>query len=184
MVFDGFNVTALVDALGLHRAPAKRTLPSGFGQTAQARLRIGCQQAQHAVQIAIIERESGPLQVVVVSENLLRSGHIAGCALELYRVRAQVNGDVQAVFEQAEIFVSCAEQGFDVGDYINTFFHSIRRRILQAPLRLRFAAHCVQRALVAVPARTGFGRRMRKFFWVEMEPAEMLATGVEATAIG
>ncbi len=75
---DGFQIAALVQALGLDGAAPERALPSGFGQSAQRGLGIGHQHAQHAVQVAVVEDVAGAVQVIVVGEDLLGAGSRRG----------------------------------------------------------------------------------------------------------
>ncbi len=124
-VLDGFEIAALVAALGLDGAAAERTLAPGIGQAAQGRVGIGSQHAQHAVQVAVVEGVAGALQALVVGENLLGASHVVGRAFEFDGVRPQIDGDVEPVFQQAHILVPRAEQRLDVGTNPDAFLHSI-----------------------------------------------------------
>ena len=99
MLLNGFKVAPLVDALGLHRATTQRALPARFRQPTQRGLGISHQDAQHAVQISIVEGETGTLQMIVVGKNLFGPSHIARCSLQFDGIGAQVDGDVQTVFQ-------------------------------------------------------------------------------------
>ena len=110
----------------------KRPLASGFGEAAESDVRVAHQHAQHAVEVAVIELEAGLLQLIVVGEELLGAGYVAGRAFDFDVIGAQVNVDVQAVFEHVQVFVARAEQGLDVGTDFNTFLHSdLLRRLPQ-----------------------------------------------------
>ena len=124
MFFDRLQVAALVDALGLDgTTPAKRPLLAGLSQSAQAGLGIGHQHTQHAVQIAIVEGISGALQVVVVREELLSPGDVSSRPFQFDGVRAQIDSDIQAVFQHVQVLVARAEQGFYVRADLNIFLH-------------------------------------------------------------
>jgi len=56
---------------------------------------------------------------------LFGAGNVAGRAFEFNAIRAQIDIDVQAIFEHMEIFIAGAEQGLDVGAEFNIFFHSV-----------------------------------------------------------
>ena len=124
VLFDGFEIAALVAALGLHGAASKGTLAPGVGQTSQRRVRIRRQHAQHAVEVAVVEAIARLLQAFVVGEDLLGASHVAGRAFEFDGIRPQVDGDVEAVFEQAHIFVPRSKQRLDVGAYPDALFHA------------------------------------------------------------
>ena len=62
--------------------------------------------------------------MLVIGEELFGAGHVAGRAFQFNAVGAQIDVDVQAVFEHVEIFVASAEQGFDVRAEFNILFHS------------------------------------------------------------
>ncbi len=124
MILDGFEIAPLVDALGLHRAAPERALAPSFRQAAQRSFGVGQQDAQHAAQIAVVEGVSGALQMVVVGKDLLGPGDVAGRAFQIDGIRSQVNIDVQAVFQQAQILVARAEQSLDVGTDFNALLHS------------------------------------------------------------
>jgi len=124
VLLDGFEIAALIGAFRLNGAASKRTLAAGFGQAAQGGVRIAYNHAQHAAQVAVHELVAGAAQVLVVGEQLFGASHVAGRAFQFNVARAQIDIDVQAVFEHVEIFIARAEQGLDVGSEINTFFHS------------------------------------------------------------
>src|SRR5205085_11407785 len=124
VTLDGFQIPPLIRTLWLHRTPAKRTLASGFGQTAQSDIGIANQHAQHAVQIAILKLESGPMQLIVVRKYLLCASDIAGRTFELNVLGAQIDVDVKTIFQHVEVFISCAEQGFDVRTNLDALLHS------------------------------------------------------------
>ena len=136
MALDRFQIAALIRTLGLDCLPAKRTLASGFGQSTQGDVRVADQHAQHAVQVAVLKLEAGPMQVVVVGEQLLGAGHVARRAFQVDVIGTQVDVDVQAVFEHVQVFIASAEQGHEVRTDFNAFLHSeLWRRLPQLGAR-------------------------------------------------
>ena len=123
-VFDRVQITPLVTALRLHGPASERTLPARLGQAAQRGVRIGGQYPHHAVQIAVVERESGTLQAFVIGENLFRAGHVARSAFQFNGIRSQIDFDVEVVFQEADIFVPRAKECFDVGADPDAFLHA------------------------------------------------------------
>ena len=114
VLLDGFQVAPLVDALGLHTALAKRALLAGFGQTAQGGRGVGRQHPDHVAEVAVHKAETVAVKMLIVGKHLFGAVDIAGRSVDLDGVCAQVDGDVQAVFEQAQVFVAGAKQGFDI----------------------------------------------------------------------
>jgi len=81
---------------------------------------------------------------------------------------------VEAVFEDVQVFVPGAEQGFDVRSDLDTFLHSV----------LAWAsARRLQMLDGWVRSRRGGIAAQKVFFGLEVEPAGMLARKVQATAI-
>src|SRR2546426_285676 len=78
------------------RRPNERCRPASANP--QSRFGIGHQHTQHAVQVAVIEGESGALQLIVIGEDLLGASHISRCALEFDGIGFQIDGDLQTVF--------------------------------------------------------------------------------------
>jgi hypothetical protein len=66
------------------------------------------------------------MQMLVVGEELFGAGHVAGRAFQFNAVGAQIDVDVQAVFEHVKIFIARAEEGFDVRGECNIFFHAFK----------------------------------------------------------
>ena len=62
--------------------------------------------------------------MLVIGKQLFSTGHVAGRAFQFNAVGAQIDIDVQAIFEHVEIFIARAEQGLDVRGEFNIFFHS------------------------------------------------------------
>jgi hypothetical protein len=50
-----------------------------------------------------------PEQAFVIDKDLLGARYIAGRAFQFNRIRAQVNGDVQAIFQHAHILIPRAK---------------------------------------------------------------------------
>ena len=62
-------------------------------------------------------------QVFIDYEHLLRPSHVARRSLNLDGIGPQGDGDIQAIFQQAQVFVSGAKQGFDIRGYFNILLH-------------------------------------------------------------
>ena len=124
MLLDGFEIAALIGAFRLYRPPAKRPLASGLGESAESHVRVADHHAQHAAQIAVLKLVAGAAEMLVVGKELFGASNVAGRAFQFNAVGAQIDVDVQAVFEHMEIFIPRAEQGLDVGGEFNIFFHS------------------------------------------------------------
>ena len=67
----------------------------------------------------------------IVGEYLLHAGHFSGRALNLYGIGFQINGDVEPIFKQVQVFVAGAEQGLDAGAQFNIFSHLAVAMILR-----------------------------------------------------
>jgi hypothetical protein len=57
---------------------------------------------------------AGLAQMLVVGKKLFGAGHVAGRAFQFNAVGAQVDIDVQAVFQHVQILVARAKQGLDI----------------------------------------------------------------------
>src|SRR6185369_2736591 len=77
----------------------------------------------HAVQITVIEGETRPLKLLIVGKYLLGACHIFSFAFQVNGVGTQVDGDVQAVFQDMQVFIPGAEQGLDIRADLDTFLH-------------------------------------------------------------
>ena len=124
MALDCIEISALVQALRLHRAAPEGTLASRFDQSSKCRFGIRNQHPQHAVQIAIVEDLTAALQLIVIGKNLFGASYVARGSFNFDGVRAEVYIDVQAIFQHMQVFVTGAEQGLDVRADFNTLLHS------------------------------------------------------------
>src|SRR5689334_21387834 len=70
------------------------------------------------------------MKMVVVGEYLLSASYIARGAFNLDGVRLQVDRNAQPVFEQAQVFVTRAEQRLYVRGDLNVLLHSVLAVIL------------------------------------------------------
>ena len=123
VLLDGFQVAPLVDALRLNRALAKRALLAGLGQSTQRGRTVRGEDANHRAQIAVDEVVSIAQQVLIVGKHLLHPRDIAGRPDDLNGIGLQGDGDVQTIFQQAQVFVAGAKQGFDIRAYLNILLH-------------------------------------------------------------
>src|SRR5262249_42553898 len=92
--FNGVEIATLIRALRLHHAAALHPLLSSLSQAAQRQFGIGNYDAEHAVEITIIEGVARTLQLVVVRKDLLSTSDVVGAAFEINTVGAQINRDV------------------------------------------------------------------------------------------
>ena len=109
VLLDGFQVSALVNTLGLHGALAEGALLACFDKTAQRRRRVGGQDPDHRSEVPINKGDAGTNQVLVIGKDLLGASHIAGRSLYFDGIDLHSNGNVQAIFQQTQVFISCAE---------------------------------------------------------------------------
>ena len=128
VLLDSLKIAPLVDTFGLHRAASEGALATSIGQPAQRGIRVRGQHPQHAVQVAIVEAVAGALQALVIGKDLLGARHIASRTLQLDPVRPQIDGNVQPVFQHAQILIPRAEQRLDVRSSPNALLHSVSRR--------------------------------------------------------
>ena len=63
--------------------------------------------------------------MIKVSKDLLSASHVPGGALQLYRVRLQVNVDVESALHHLQVFVADAKQLLDIRDDFYIFLHSV-----------------------------------------------------------
>src|SRR5580693_6100160 len=61
----------------------------------------------------------------VIGEDLLGAFDSTGGPVKFDGIRAQVDGDVQAVFEDVQVLVPGAEQGLNMRSDFDTFLHSV-----------------------------------------------------------
>ena len=61
--------------------------------------------------------------MVVIGKDLFGAGNVARRTFQINGIGSQVNIDIQAVFQQAQVFVARAEQSLDVGADFNALLH-------------------------------------------------------------
>src|ERR1700751_507673 len=64
-------------------------------------------------------------QMLVIGKNLLGAGDVTGCSVDLDRVGAHGDGYVQPIFEQSQIFVTGAKEGFDIRADLDLGLHLV-----------------------------------------------------------
>ena len=64
-------------------------------------------------------------QMLVIGENLLGAGNVAGSSIDLDRVGAHGDGYVQPIFEQSQVFVTGAKEGFDIRADLDLGLHLV-----------------------------------------------------------
>src|ERR1700734_3833425 len=62
--------------------------------------------------------------MAIVGKNLFGAGYIGSCTFELNGVGAQVDIDVQTVFQHMQVLVPGTEQGFNVRSNLDALLHS------------------------------------------------------------
>ncbi len=82
------------------------------------------------------------LQVLVVGKDLLGASDVGGCSDNLNGIGPQVDGHVQTVFQQAQVFVSGSKQGFDIWADFDVLLHLGSEDSLQLCRDNRFVASC------------------------------------------
>ena len=124
VALDGFEVAALVDGLRGEHLLAEVALPAAVDQRAQADLRIFGDDAQIAVQVAVVEDVTFAHQRDVILQYVFGARHIFRFAFEFERIVDQVSIDPEAGFNQADILVAGAEEAFDASADLHTGSHS------------------------------------------------------------
>ena len=71
------------------------------------------------------------LQLIVVGKHLFYAVDVRRRAGNFDRIGAQVDGHVQTIFQQAQVFVAGTKQGFDIRAYLNILLHSGSEDCLQ-----------------------------------------------------
>ena len=72
-----------------------------------------------------MEVDAGFAEGVEVGEDLFDAGYAVGFAGDVDGVGAEVDGDVELVFEEAEVFVVGPVEGFDAGGDFEGFFYQV-----------------------------------------------------------
>ena len=122
-LLDGFDVLALVGGAGLHHAlDAGRALLAGFDEGAEGHGGVGDDQAEHAVELAVLERDAGLAEVLVVAEDAGDPVDVLVGSGDVDSVGAEIDGHVQAIFEEAKIFVASPVQGLNASSDFEGFF--------------------------------------------------------------
>ena len=125
-LLDGFDVLALVGGAGLDRAfDAGGALFAGVDQAPEGRGRIRDKKLQHAVEFAIMQVDAGFAEVVEVGEDAFDARDIAGFAGHMDGVGAEIDGDVEFVLEEAEVFVAGPVQGLNANGDFQGFFDQV-----------------------------------------------------------
>jgi hypothetical protein len=84
---------------------------------------VGSDDAQQAVQIAILENDALANEREVILENTFRSRYGFGLTLNFEGVFPQLCADIQAGFEQPDILIPRAEKAFNAVANLNDGFH-------------------------------------------------------------
>ena len=123
-MLDGFNIAALVDGARLdHALDARGALLAALGERAQGHRGIGGHQAQHAVELAILQQDSLAAKVFVVGKDLFHTGDAIGGTLDVDGIGTKVDAHAEAVFHEPKIFIASPEEGLKAWRDVQRFFH-------------------------------------------------------------
>jgi hypothetical protein len=86
---------------------------------------VGDDEFEHAVEFAVVEIDAGFAEDVEVEEDLLDAGYIGVVAGDVDGVGAEIDGDAELVFEESQVFVVGAVEGFDAGGDFKGFFDQL-----------------------------------------------------------
>ena len=84
---------------------AMRALAAGVDERFEGDGGVGDDELEHAVEFAVLEIDAELSEGVEVGEDLFDTGDVVGFAGDLNRVGAEIDRDVEFVFEEPEIFV-------------------------------------------------------------------------------
>jgi hypothetical protein len=125
-LFDGLDVLALVGRAGLdHTLDAGGTLLAGVDERFECDGGVGDDEFEHPVEFAVVEVDAGFSEGVEVEEDLFNTGDILGFAGYLDGVGAEIDRDVEFVFEEPEIFVVGPVEGLDARGDFQGFFYQL-----------------------------------------------------------
>ena len=128
-LLDSLDVMALIERTRLdHALNACGALLAAFGQGAEGDRRIGRHQAQHAVQLAVLEQNSLASQRFVVLENALDAGDGFVGPLDHDGIGYQIDARMESILHQSQIFVAGPEQGLKIGCDLEMFSHQVRKK--------------------------------------------------------
>ena len=128
--------------------------------------------------------------MVVIGEDLFGAGNITRRTFQVDGIGSQVDIDIQAVFQQAQIFVSRAEESFDVGADFNALLHLVGYWFLTRSFPgFGCSKACAGSGVCIIQADSPDARaqssllRDKPFLCLEVEPAEGARPEVQATTI-
>ena len=122
-LFDGLDVLALVGAAGLdHALDSGGALLAGIHEGLEGDGGVGDDQLEHAVELAVVEVDAGFAERVEVGEDAGDAVDIGLRAGELDVVGAEVDGYVETIFHEAEVFVAGSVERFNTGCDLEGFF--------------------------------------------------------------
>jgi hypothetical protein len=108
-----------------HALYSRRTLFSRLDERAKGYSWVCDDQLQHAVEFAIVKVEAGFAEVVEVCEDPLYTGYGVGVPGDMDGIGAEVDRDVESVFEETEVFVVGPIEGLDAGGNFQGFFDQV-----------------------------------------------------------
>jgi hypothetical protein len=74
------------------------------------------------VEFAVMKVEAGLAELIEIGEDLLDSSYVLGFSGDVDGVGTEVDVDLKAVLEEAEVFVTCAIERLDAWGDFNRFF--------------------------------------------------------------
>ena len=85
-----------------------------FRQSTQGHRRIAGQHLEHGRQVAVLEFESGALQVIVIGEDLFGPLDVLRRAFDLDGISQEINGYIESVFQQPQVFIPRSKKRLNV----------------------------------------------------------------------
>ena len=128
VALDGFEIAALRDGFGRENLLAETALLAAVDQRAKRDFGIGGDDAQQAVEIAVLEDLAFADEREVVLEDSLGAGHVVGLAFDFDGVAAEFRADVQAGFDEPDVFIAGTEEALDASADLHAGFHLVGTR--------------------------------------------------------
>ena len=114
--FDGLDVLALVGAARLnHALDAGGSLLSGVDEGFEGDRGVCDEEFEQAVELSVMEIDTGFAQGFKVQEELRYAADGGRVAGDVYAVGAEIDIDVEAVFQETEVFVVGSVEGLNTG---------------------------------------------------------------------
>ena len=116
VLLDGLDVLALIDGARLDGALHTRgALLARVGQRTQRGGGVGDDQAQHAVEFAVVGIDALLSQRFKVLKDALDALNARVLSFHMHGVGAKIDADAERVFHEPEVFIASPEEGLQVG---------------------------------------------------------------------